>query len=378
MKALAARYPDDDEAQIAYAITLNVAASPADKTYANQLAGAAILVPIAARQPQHPGVWHYLIHLYDYPPIAQKGLDAALRYSKIAPSAPHAQHMPSHIFTRVGYWKESITSNLAAVSVAKADKEASDQLHGTDYLVYAYLQLAEDDKARAFIEEMAQVGNVTPDQISSQFALAVSPARLAIERGDWHAAANLRVLPTKFTHVEAITHYARALGAARSGDAAAAWLNIARLAELRDKLISAKDAYWAEQVDIQWQTASAWALLADGRIDAALAMMATAATREDATEKSPVTPGPLAPARELYGAMLLERGNAADALAAFEATLAKEPNRFRAIAGAAVAAEKLGDKDKARAYCGRLVEQAGASASDRIELAAARRYIANN
>src|SRR5213593_174470 len=191
MEALAARYRDDDEAQIAYAITLNVAASPADKTYANQLKGAAILEPISKRQPQHPGVAHYLIHLYDYPPIAEKGLDAASRYSKIAPAAPHAQHMPSHIFTRVGYWKESVASNQASVRAAKADKAGSDQLHGQDYMVYAYLQLGQDKNARAVIDDMAQATNFSAEVQGGPFALAASPARYMVERGDWRGAAQL-------------------------------------------------------------------------------------------------------------------------------------------------------------------------------------------
>src|SRR5438445_2842852 len=217
MEALAGRYPEDDEAQIAYAITLNVAASPADKTYANQLKGAAILEPIYKRQPQHPGVAHYLIHLYDYPPIAEKGLDAAMRYSQIAPAAPHAQHMPSHIFTRVGYWKESIAANIASVKAAKADKSYGEQLHGWDYMVYAYLQLGQDRQARAVIDEMAQATNFSPELQGANFALAASPARYMVERGDWTGAAALEVRPTKFAHVMAITHFGRALGAARSG-----------------------------------------------------------------------------------------------------------------------------------------------------------------
>src|SRR5215467_12252405 len=187
MEALAGRYPEDDEAQIAYAITLNVAASPADKTYANQLKGAAILEPLFKRYPQHPGVAHYLIHLYDYPPIADKGLDAAMRYSKIAPAAPHAQHMPSHIFTRVGYWKESVESNLASVRAAKADKAGSDQLHGQDYLVYAYLQLAQDKNAHAVIDEMAQATNFSPEVQGAPYALAASPASSMVEGRDCSA-----------------------------------------------------------------------------------------------------------------------------------------------------------------------------------------------
>ncbi len=221
MEALAAKYPADDEAQIFYAITLNVAASPGDKTYANQLKGAAILEPIFKRQPRHPGVAHYLIHLYDYPAIAEKGLDAAGRYAKIAPAAPHAQHMPSHIFTRVGYWKESIASNIASVKAAKADNSTGDQLHGEDYLVYAYLQLDQDKNARAVIDDIA-AGTFAPDSFGAAFAAAASPARYMVERADWKGAAGLDVKPSKFPQVMAITHFARALGAARSGNPQAA------------------------------------------------------------------------------------------------------------------------------------------------------------
>jgi Tfp pilus assembly protein PilF len=378
MEALAAKYPDDDEAQIFYAITLNVAASPTDKTYANQLKGAAILEPIFRRQPQHPGIAHYLIHLYDYPAIADKGLDAANRYAAIAPAAPHAQHMPSHIFTRVGAWKDSIASNLASVKAAKADKEGPEQIHGMDYLVYAYLQLAQDANARAVIDEMSQSTNINPDAFGGWFGLAASPARYMVERGDWNGAAGLDVRPTKFAHVMAISHFARALGAARSGHPEAAKADIAKLAELRDKLREAKNAYWADQVDIEHQTASAWLLLAEGKNDDAVKAMSAAADAEDRTEKAPVTPGPLAPARELLGAMLLQRGAAAEALAAFEAVLKKEPNRFNAFAGAATAAEKLGDKTKATAYSEKLVALAEGATSDRPALAAARQFLAKN
>jgi len=376
MEALAARYPDDDEAQIFYAITLNVAASPADKTYANQLKGAAILEPLFKRYPQHPGVAHYLIHLYDYPPIADKGLDAAMRYSKIAPAAPHAQHMPSHIFTRVGYWKESVESNLASVRAAKADKAGSDQLHGQDYLVYAYLQLAQDKNAHAVIDEMMRASNFSADVQGGPYALAASPARYMVERGDWQGAAQLEVKPAKFAHVLAVTHFARALGAARSGQGEAAKADIAKLAELRDKLREAKDAYWAEQVDIQWQVANAWLLYAEGKPDEALKAMAAAADAEDKTEKSPVTPGPLAPARELYGAMLLERGMAKEALAAFEATLKKEPHRLGATIGAAKAAEKAGDTARARTHYAAAVALAESADPGRSEIAAARAFMA--
>jgi hypothetical protein len=377
MEALAAKYPDDDEAQIFYAITLNVAASPADKTYANQLKGAAILEPIWQRQPRHPGIAHYLIHLYDYPAIAAKGLPAALLYSKIAPNAPHAQHMPSHIFTRVGYWKESIAANMASVQAAKAEKELGDQLHGQDYLVYAYLQLCQDKQARAAVEEI-QAAQPDPDSFGAAFSQAASPARYMVERGDWAGAANLEVRPVKFPHVVAITYFARAIGAARSGNSAAAKADAAKLVEIRDNLREAKNAYWAGQVDVQQQTANAWILYADGKYDEALKAMGAATDAEDKTEKSPVTPGPLAPTRELYGSMLLDRGMAKEALAAFEATMAKEPNRFNGYVGAAKAAQALGDTVKAKAAYEKLVALAAGSDSDRPTLAAAKAFVASN
>ena len=378
MQALAARYADDDEAQIAYAITLNVAASPNDKTYANQLKGAAILEPIFKRQPRHPGVAHYLIHLYDYPPIAEKGLDAAKRYSEIAPAAPHAQHMPSHIFTRVGYWKESIAANSASARAAKDGKEWHDQLHAMDYLVYAHLQLAQDKEARGVVDEMGAVKGYNPNVRTGPYAVAASRARYLVERGDWRGAAALAVEPSRFAYVDAITHFARALGAARTGDLPAARADIAKLGELRDSLQGAKDTYWAEQVDIQRQVATAWLLLAEGKPAEALQTIGAAADAEDKTEKSIVTPGPLAPARELYGTMLLERGMAQDALAAFEATLAKEPNRLGATIGAAQAAEKLGDAEKARRHYAKALELAAGGDASRTDLAQARSFMAKN
>ena len=287
---------------------------------------------------------------YDTPALAKKGLEAARRYSQIAPAAPHALHMPSHIFTRVGYWKETISSNTESARAAKASNEAHDQLHAMDYLVYAYLQTGQDAKAEAVIEEMREVSGFSETFIAGPYALAVSPARYAIERGDWNAAAQLTVRPTPSAHVEAMTHFARALGAARTGKLDAAKTDIARLAELRDKLREAKDNYWADQVDIQWQVATAWALYAEGKSEDALKAMSAAADAEDRTEKHPVTPGVPTPARELYGTMLLERGMAKEALAAFEATLKKEPNQLGATLGAAAAAEQSGDSEKARAH----------------------------
>jgi hypothetical protein len=375
MEALAQRYPKDDEAQIHYALALNTSASPADKTYASQLKGAAILEPIAKRQPQHPGVAHYLIHLYDYPPIAEKGLNAARLYAKIAPGAAHAQHMPSHIFTRVGYWKESIASNKVAQRVAKESADFHDQLHAMDYQVYAYLQLGQDKQAKAVLDDMTTVAGFTETFLVGPYALAVSPARYAVERGDWKAAAELQVRPSPLAHVQAMTHFARALGAARSGHPEAAKPDIAKLGELRDKLRQAKDAYWSEQVDIQAQVASAAVLYAEGKHDDGLTAMSAAADAEDKTEKHPVTPGVPKPARELYGVMLLERGMAKEALAAFEATLKKEPNRLGAYVGAAKAAEKSGDKVKAREYSHKIVTIAAGADETRTEVADARAFL---
>ena len=299
MEALAQKYPDDDEAQIHYALALNTSASSADKTYSNQLKGATILEPIALRQPLHPGVAHYLIHLYDYPAIADKGIEAARRYAKIAPDAPHALHMPSHIFTRVGYWNDSIASNTASARSAKESRDLSDELHAMDYLVYAYLQLGQDDKAKAVVDEMGTVTGFSETFIPGPYAEAVSPARYALERGDWKAAESLAVRPTPLANVQAITYFARALGAARAGNPEAAKPDIARLGELRDKLREAKDAYWSEQVDIQARIASAWLLYAEGKKNEALKAMSEAADAEDRTEKHPVTPGVPKPAREL-------------------------------------------------------------------------------
>jgi hypothetical protein len=368
---VAQKYPKDIEAQIAYAITLNVAALPTDKSYANQLKGAALLEPIYKQQPQHPGVAHYLIHLYDYPAIAQKGLNAAKRYAQIAPSAPHAQHMPSHIFTRVGHWKDSITANAESARVAKLDGEQHDQAHGMDYLVYAHLQLAQDKKAAAIVDEMNAI-DFKIDRFAGPYGVAASNARYVVERGDWQAAAVLQPRQTKYLYADAVTHFARALGAARSGNTAAAKADVERLGELSAKLKEAKDAYWSEIVAVQQQVATAWVLHAEGKYDEALGVLSAAADAEDKTEKHPVTPGPLAPARELYGAMLLDRDMTKEALTAYEAVLAKEPNRLATYVGAAKAATKLGNRQKAKQYTAKVMALTKDADSQRPELMALR------
>jgi hypothetical protein len=375
MEQLATKYPNDDEAQIYYALALNVGASPSDKTYANQLKGAAILEKIWVRQPDHPGIPHYLIHLYDTPALAEKGLTAARRYAKVAPDAPHALHMPSHIFTRVGSWQESIDSNTAAARAAKAEKEGHDQLHAMDYEVYAYLQLGQDARAKAVIDEMMAVTGFNENFLPGPFAQAISPARYMVERGDWNGASALEVRLSPLPNVTAITWFAKAVGSARSGDAAQAQVAITRLEALRDQLLEKKDAYWSEQVDIQSRVATAWMQFATGHQDDALKTMGEAADAEDKTEKSPVTPGPLAPARKLYGAMLLQHGNAAEALAAFEATMRKEPNRLNAILGAANAAAASGDGAKARQYYAAAIAQTSDASVTRPEVANARAFL---
>jgi tetratricopeptide (TPR) repeat protein len=284
--------------------------------------------------------------------------------------------MPSHIFTRVGAWKESAQSNVVAAKLAKQGKEPDDQLHASDYMVYAYLQLGRDREARTVIDEMAGIAGYNTERNTGPFALAASPARYVLERGDWSGASQLPVTTSKFAYTEAMTRFARALGAARLGRPDAAKIEISRLAELRDALRTARDAYWAEQVDIQHAAASAWLQFAEGNRDGALTMLANAADAEDKTEKATVTPGPLIPARELYGTMLLASGRAPEALATFKAVLEKEPHRLGAMLGAARAAVAAGDGASARQYYQAALAQTDTADGERPEIAEARAYIA--
>jgi len=382
MAALAARYPDDDEASIFYALSLAFAAPPADKSYANQLAAGAILDRLYARHPDHPGLAHYIIHTYDVPPLADRALEAARRYAKIAPSASHALHMPSHTFTRVGYWQESIDANIASAASAKRARATAEELHASDYQAYAYLQTAQDRAAKRLLDALPEIASrFDPSAIGAAappsagfFALAAIPARYALERGAWADAAKLEARSSPFPYTEAMIYFARALGAARLGDIVSARAAVDALQPIPGRLTQAGESYWAEQVEIQQRAASAWLALAEGRKSEALDAMRAAAEREDATEKSAVTPGPLAPARELLGEMLLETGQPAPALNEFEATIRKEPNRFRALAGAARAATALGDRVKARKYSARLLTIcARADKPGRPELIEARR-----
>jgi hypothetical protein len=381
MEKLAATYPDDVEAKILSALVISANHDLNDKTFARPLKAAALLEPLFAAYPQHPGVAHYLIHSYDYPPIAQKGLEAAKRYASIAPDASHAHHMPSPIFTRVGFWRESVASNQASVAAAKGD--ALYTLHGWDYMAYAYLQMANDaaaEKVGAEALALAELNNVS---FGAVFGAAAIPARLALERGRWAAAATL-TLPANVSaeawqrspQAESINAFARALGAARSGNAAGARQEIERLHALHQALTERKLAYWAEQTEVQAKVASAWALRAEGKNEEALAAMRAAADHEDQTEKHAVTPGPIMPARELLGDMLLELGRPAEALPQYEASIAKEPNRFRGLYGAGLAAERAGDRARARVYFEKLAAICAESDATRPELVQARQTLA--
>jgi hypothetical protein len=358
MERLSAAYPDDTEARIFYALALGQTALPTDKTYANQLKAAAILEKEFASQPQHPGLAHYIIHSFDVPPLAPRALEAARAYAKIAPDAPHALHMPSHTFTRVGYWQESIEANRASAAAARRDNAPAEELHALDYQMYAYLQTAQDAAARRSLEAIGPIGaNIQMDApgaaappTAGYYAMAAIPARYTLERAAWRDAAALTATRSPFPWADAVTHFARGLGAARSGDAAGANQEADALAELRATLEKAKDVYWTEQVNIQERVVRAWAAMAEGRGDPAVAALREAADREDATEKSAVTPGPIKPARELLAEMLLEMKRPADALKEFEAVMTKEPNRFRATYGAAQAALAAGDRAKAARY----------------------------
>ena len=353
------RYPQDTEAATLYALILSANFDPTDRKFTNQLKAAAILEPIFKQQPQHPGVAHYLIHSYDYPPIAHLGLDAARRYGTIAPDAPHALHMPSHIFTRVGAWKESIRSNRA--SAQSGTDRTFDKWHAYDYMVYAHLQLGEDAAARKVVAD-ALASPARVDHIGTAYGYAAMPARLAVERGAWQTAATLPLAPgdgfpwAKYPQAESINAYARGLGAAMSGDAAAARTEVARLEKLRDVATSRRIGYWAEESDVQAIVVRSLALCAEGKRADCLAGLRVAADREDASEKHVVTPGRLVPAREVLAYMTLDAGDAPTALREFETVLERDPNRLRAFAGASRAAEGAGDNRKAAQYAAKVVD----------------------
>jgi tetratricopeptide (TPR) repeat protein len=372
-EALAAKYPQDDEAQIFHALYLIAIQQASDQTYSSYLKAAAILEKQFTKTPNHPGVAHYLIHSYDAPPIAHKGLASARRYAGLAPAAPHALHMPSHIFTRVGAWQDSAATNRRSADVALRSKEGDDALHAFDYIVYAYLQLGRDAEARKTYEEAARVAPSTP-RFVGPYPLAAMPARLAVERGAWREAAQLQPVQSKFPFTEAFTYQARAIGAARAGEAAAARADLEQITQRRDALRTAKNEYWATEVEVMRLTAAAWIALADNRAEEALGLARQAADLEDKNEKHPVTPGRLLPARELLGDLLMELKRPGEAQKEYEQSQQREPNRFRGLYGAALAAEMSGDAKAARRHYARLVQIAG-KGEPRAELTLARAYL---
>jgi len=375
------RYPEDSEAAILYAFWLQVTADRNDQTYAQQLKSARILEKILPQQPDHPGITHFIIHAYDFPAIAEHGVNAAERYASIAPDSPHALHMPSHIFSRVGRWQSSIDTNIRSHAASRSDRDA---YHAMDYLVYASLQLARDSEAHKWVQfvDSDQKPNEETRQIA--YAGAAIPARYALERGDWAAASQLALHPARaqfdwspFPEGEAVNAYARGLGAARRSDAAAAIAEIARLTILRAAMVTQKKNYWAEQADIQIGAISAWIARAEGRDDDALRLMRETADLEDKTEEHIMMPGRVIPVREMLGELLLELKQPALALVAFEQSQINDPNRFRNVYGAAHAAELAGDRKKASAFYAKLLAQVG-TAVGRSEIEHARSFTAKH
>jgi tetratricopeptide (TPR) repeat protein len=382
MEALAKKYPNDVEAKIFYALALNETFD--HKSMAPLLKAIKILEPLDKKYPEHPGITHYLIHSYDFAPIAKKGVPAANKYAKIAPSAPHAQHMPSHIYSMVGMWKESIGSNLSSIKVAneyaatsKLDGTLSGVPHAYDFMQYAYLQLGQDAKAKALIEESAAVKKLIGVVSAGQMARAAVPARYMLERQDWQGAAQLQPLGTPFPAAEAVTHFARAMGAARSGNFAAAQADIDKLKELRTGLEQAQQSYWAEQVEVQILGAQAWVAQGQGNKDEALRFMRAAADLEDGSEKHVAMENRLYPMRELLGDMLREQGQPAAALKEYEVSMKNAPNRLRGYYGAAKAAAAAGNQQKAATYMRSLAQLTRDADSDRTEIREAKQQLAS-
>ena len=389
MARLWARYPDDAEAAIFYALALNEAADPADKTYAKQLKAADILEKLESKYPNHPGIPHYIIHSYDYPELAMRGVLAAARCAQLAPSAPHALHMPSHIFSTLGMWQEVISSDRAAddetiAYTARVDPQAAadpaknpGRYHFLDFLTNGYLQLGQDQQAKRIVDARNSVAEYPAGfRYSGHTAFAAIPVRYAFERAAWSEAAALAIPKTPFAQAEAIAWFGRAIGAARSGDLTKAKEAIDQLRVLKDRLAQANDAYWTGQVVIQEQAAGAWLALAEGRKGDAIAAMRQAADLEDRSGKHVAMENRLSPIRELLGELLLEANEPAQALKEFETSLRNNPNRYRSFAGAAKAAERAGDRAQARSYYEKLVALAAQADGGRPDLVAAKQYLA--
>ncbi len=380
MEEVYSRYPEDSEAAVFYALALDEAVTvlPADKNFRRQLKAGAMLEKVLAAQPEHPGALHYLIHTYDFPPLADRGLAAAREYGVAAPAVPHALHMPSHIYSMLGMWQDSIQANQAALSIAPG------YAHALDFMVYAYLQGAQDVEAKRGVERSIElqknqaatvVANPTGAILAPYTALAAIPARYAIERGAWAEAAALP-LESSNPVADAITYFARAMGSVRSGDLESARKEIEQLRRIQEELAQAKQDYWAEQVEIQRSAAAAWVTYAEGKKDEPLRLMRSAADREDASQKDVAMENRVLPMRELLGELLLAMNEPALALKEFETSLVAARNRYRGFYGAAKAAQRSGDQQKTRSYYEKLMALCNHADGERPELAEAKKYLA--
>ena len=372
MEQLAQRYTDDYEAQAFYALTLQASASPSDTTYANQLKSVAILEKLYDQNPQHPGVTHFIIHAYDYHPLAEKGIPAARRYATIAPAVPHARHMPSHIYSMVGLWEELIASNASALAIQP------DYYHAADFSVYAHLQLAQDAKAKALMEKSIATADrgdrpVTFVNFTAKNAMS---ARYVLERSDWAGAAALPFTSSQYPQPDSLIRFTRGLGMARSGDLAGAKAEIEAIKALRAALEKSNQSYWADRSEEQMLAISAWVALKEGAPDQALRFMRAAADGEDGSVKHVAMENRLYPLRELFAELLLETGQPAAALSEFEAALKQTPNRYRAFLGIARAANAAGDRQKASEYYGKLVDLAKNADTERQEIREAKNFLA--
>jgi tetratricopeptide (TPR) repeat protein len=376
MEQVYVRYPEDREAAAFYALALDATALPTDKTYANQKKAGAILEKIFAAEPDHPGVAHYIIHSYDYPSLASRALPAARSYAKIAPSVPHALHMPSHIFTQLGLWQESIQSNRASAAAAKDHGMWRDRLHAMQYLEYAYLQSGQEVEAKGVLDELNAIGTIESENRGTASAFAMIPALYALERRQWAEAASLQPRSSGVPHIEALTYFARGIGAARSSNTAQAQADVEQLQSLHDAMIQGKEDYWPDYVEVQRRAAAAWLALAEGKNDEALQLMRSSAALEDSTGMNAATAVPLLPAHELLGELLLEQHEPTQALQEFETALQLSPHRFNTLSGAARAAQLAGDTEKAHTYYAQLVSLCDHADGTRTELTEARMFLA--
>ena len=372
MGQLAQRYPDDYEAQAFYALTLQASASPSDTTYANQLKSVAILEKLYEQNPQHPGVTHFIIHAYDYHPLAEKGIPAARRYASIAPAVPHARHMPSHIYSMVGLWEESIASNASAIEIQP------DYYHAADFSVYAHLQLAQDAKAKAVMDKSIATADrgdrpITFVNFTAKNAMS---ARYFLDRADWAGAAAQPFTSSQYPQPDSLIRFTRGLGMARTGDLAGAKAEIEAIKTLRAALEKSNQSYWADRSEEQMLAISAWVALKEGAPDQALRFMRAAADGEDGSVKHVAMENRLYPLRELFAELLLEMGQPAAALSEFEAALKQTPNRYRTFLGIARAANAAGDRQKASEYYGKLVDLAKNADTERQETREAKNFLA--